>query len=298
MFKFKHFLIRFFYMSVNIVCILLCVAYFTLMERLIIGAMQRRIGPKKVGFFGLLQPLVDGGKLFFKVFIRFLVFIKKISVFSFFFMFLLMIVSWIVLGFKFSYFLVNFKLIVFLCLRSLAVYFLFVIGWSSTKKYALLGSYRGIVQRISYEVSFMFLFIVPCYYRGTFNLQRFNKSVNIGIFWFFWVFCILWLIIILGERHRTPFDFAEGERELVSGYKIEYGSLRFIFLFLTEYGKILLMCYLRSYFFFSRPYFRIFILFFFIWTRATFPRYRFDLYMEFSWKFVLPLSIFSIFFIL
>lgn len=282
------------YFIIKIVFVLLAVAYFTLIERLVIGAMQRRIGPNKVGF-GLLQPLVDGGKLFLKALKNFLFFVKNVRIFTFLSMFFLMVLCWYVFRFGFSWYYFEYRIVIFLCLRRIRLYLLFVVGWSSTRKYGLLGSHRGIAQNISYEVSFLFLLLVPCYYKKRYVLILFEKMKKIYLCFFLIYFFLLWLILMLGERHRTPFDFAEGERELVSGYNIEYGSLSFIFLFLTEYGNIILICYITSYFFFRNSFFTFFFIFFCIWTRASFPRFRFDMFMEFSWGFILPLRILKIF---
>lgn len=276
--------------------ILLAVAYFTLIERLIIGSIQRRVGPKKVGF-GLLQPLVDGGKLFLKALKNFLFFVKKVRILTFLSMFLLMVLCWYFFRFGFSWYFFEYRIIIFLCLRSISLYLLFIVGWSSNRKYGLLGRHRGIAQKISYEVSFLFMLLVPCYYNRRYILILFGTGRKVFLCFFLVYFFLLWLILILGERHRTPFDFAEGERELVSGYNIEYRSLRFIFLFLTEYGNIILICYITSYFFFSNSFFTLFFIFFCIWTRASFPRFRFDMFMEFSWSFILPLRILKIFII-
>ncbi len=284
------------YFFFNIILVLLAVAYFTLVERLVIGAMQSRIGPKKVGF-GLLQPLVDGGKLFFKALKNFLFFVKNVRVGTFVSMFLIMVFSWYFLRFGFSWYFFEYRIIIFLCLRRIRLYLLFIVGWRSNSKYGLLGSHRGIAQNISYEVSFLFMLLVPCFYNKRFTLILFQNKNNIFLVFFLIYFFLLWLILILGESHRTPFDFAEGERELVSGYKIEYRSLSFIFLFLTEYGNIILICYITSYFFFRRALFTFFFIFFCIWTRASFPRFRFDMFMEFSWSFILPLRILNIFLI-
>ena len=125
-----------------------------------------------------------------------------------------------------------------------------------------MGSHRGIAQKISYEVSFLFMLLVPCFYNKSFVLILFGYNNNIFVIFFLVYFFLLWLILILGESHRTPFDFAEGERELVSGYKVEYRSLRFVFLFLTEYGNIILICYITSYFFFRSSFFTFFFIFF------------------------------------
>jgi len=278
------------------VFILLAVAYFTLIERLVIGAMQRRIGPNKVGF-GILQPLADGGKLFLKVLKNFLFFIKNVRVATFISMFLIMVMSWFFFSFGFSWYYFEYRIIIFLCLRRIRLYLLFIVGWRSKRKYGLLGSHRGIAQNISYEVSFLFMLLVPCYYKKRYVLILFQNNNNIFLCFFLIYFFALWLILILGERHRTPFDFAEGEREIVSGYNIEYASLRFIFLFLTEYGNIVLICYITSFFFFGNSLFTLFFIFFCIWTRASFPRFRFDMFMEFSWRFILPLRILKIFII-
>ena len=282
------------YFFINLIFVLLAIAYFTLVERLVIGSIQRRVGPNKVGY-GLLQPLVDGGKLFFKILNKFNYFIKSISILTFISMFFIMILCWYFFSFGFSWYYYEYRVIIFLCLRSIRLYLLFIIGWRSKRKYGLLGRHRGIAQNISYEVSFLFMLIIPCYYHKNYVLILFQGNNKVFIIFFLFYFFVLWLILILGERHRTPFDFAEGERELVSGYKVEYASLRFIFLFLTEYGNIILICYITSYFFFSSSLFTFFFIFFCIWVRSAFPRFRFDMFMEFSWTFMLPLSILKIF---
>lgn len=212
-------------------------------------------------------------------------------------MFFFMCISWFFFSFGFSWYYFEYRVVLFLCVRRLRLYLLFVIGWSSKRKYGLLGRHRGIAQKISYEVSFLFMLLVPCFYKNRYTLILFRHNKNIFLIFVYFLFFILWLILILGESHRTPFDFAEGERELVSGYKVEYGSLSFVLLFLTEYGKIILICYISSFFFFSKRIFRFFFILFFVWTRASYPRFRFDLFMEFSWGFILPLRILKIFII-
>ena len=148
--------------------------------------MQSRIGPKKVGF-GLLQPLVDGGKLILKKLIKFSYFVKGVRIITFVFMFLIMILSWFFFGFRFSWYFYEYKIIIFLCLRRIGLYLLFVVGWRSTRKYGLLGRHRGIAQKISYEVSFLFMLLVPCYYKNTYVLILFEKK-NMCIFFFFYYF--------------------------------------------------------------------------------------------------------------
>lgn len=253
--------------------------------------------------FGLLQPLVDGLKLFTKQWThtrngsrRYKTF-WLITIVAPLQMFFHMLLCWFILGFGFCWYFFEYSVVIFLCISRINVYLLFIVGRTRVNKYGMLGGFRGIAQNISYEVSFLFMIVVPCFYNKNYTLVLFRKKKNIFLCFFLIYYFMLWLILILGERHRTPFDFAEGERELVSGYKIEYGSFLFILLFLTEYGNIILICYITSYFFFRTSIFTFFFIFFCIWARAAFPRFRFDLFMEFSWAFMLPLRILKIFMI-
>ncbi len=232
---------------VKLLIIFAGVAFFTLLERKILRYRQNRKGPNKVGILGIIQPIADAIKLIFKKFVK----LFEVNIFEFiifpFFSLILMIKFWIFFSKKFSFYKIYWGILIIFVLLSLRVFPILGSGWRSKRKYRVLGALRGAAQRISYEVVLVFILIWVLFFVKKFFLQKKNFN-NLRIF-FFWVFFI-WLIIILCETNRAPFDFAEGERELVSGFKIEYGSIPFVFLFLSEYGIILFLSVLTSLYFF------------------------------------------------
>lgn len=260
------------------------------------GYIQIRKGPNKVGFLGLLQSIGDGGKLLLKKFFFLKIFKNFIFLFSPFLSFILMIFSWYfifpVLGNN-SFYL---GIIFFLCISSLKVYSILGSGWGRNSKYSLLGALRGAVQTISYEVSLVTILFLPCCLTLSYNLKKFFLKYSLYILIFFPVF-LMWFISCLAETNRCPFDFSEGESELVSGFKTEYSSIGFVFLFLSEYGKILFISFLSILLFFPIINFFTYILlgkligFLFIWIRGCLPRFRYDLLMRVMWKFILPFSL-------
>nr|YP_009467137.1 NADH dehydrogenase subunit 1 [Agramma hupehanum]ARB50130.1 NADH dehydrogenase subunit 1 [Agramma hupehanum] len=282
-----------------IIMLLISVAYLTLLERKILSYMQLRKGPNKVGFMGLLQPFSDGIKLFFKEQVNLTFFNYMIYMISPMFMFFMSLFIWSIYPYMFNVINLNYGFIFFLCCSSLSVYGLLLCGWSSNSNYALLGSLRGVAQVISYEVSLVMILICMFIFTYNFNLMTLMKYQYYMWFIFFSLplfFC--WLSTCLAEVSRAPFDFAEGESELVSGFNIEYGGGGFALIFLAEYGNIILLsfltvmiflgCNVYSFFFYLKC---VLLSFWFIWVRSTLPRFRYDKLMYMTWKLFLPLSL-------
>lgn len=268
------------------------------MEQKILGGIQIRFGPTKVGYWGLLQPFADAVKLFCKE-IRipwginiFYFFIGPfISLFIILFLWFLFPFSWG--GFDFEL-----GLVYFICLGGLGVFPIFLRGWSSNSKYSLLGALRAIAQIISYEVSLSVIILSLVWASGSFNLKVLlnNSFFSLGVFFFF-LLSFIWFSSSLAECNRTPFDFAESESELVSGFNTEYRSGGFILIFLSEYASIIFMGLLFVLFFLRSARNIIFILkvfivvFFFVWVRGTLPRFRYDFLISLAWKSYLPISL-------
>nr|YP_009988794.1 NADH dehydrogenase subunit 1 [Chionoecetes japonicus x Chionoecetes opilio]YP_009988807.1 NADH dehydrogenase subunit 1 [Chionoecetes japonicus]QNM40285.1 NADH dehydrogenase subunit 1 [Chionoecetes japonicus x Chionoecetes opilio]QNM40298.1 NADH dehydrogenase subunit 1 [Chionoecetes japonicus] len=289
-----------------IICVLIGVAFVTLLERKILGFIQIRKGPNKVGFMGLLQPFSDAVKLFTKeqtmpTMSNFLAYYLS-PVFSLF----LALLVWLVMPYEIGMFSFNMSVLFFFCCLSLGVYSTMVAGWSSNCKYSLLGSLRAVAQTISYEVSLALILLSFIMLVGGFSLELFNKYQEN---WWFMIISIplslIWFSSCLAETNRTPFDFAEGESELVSGFNTEYSSGGFALIFMAEYASILFMSVLFVIIFLgSSPcsglfYFKgVMISFMFVWVRGTLPRFRYDKLMHLAWKSFLPTSInYLIFFV-
>lgn len=296
-----------------IVPLLLSVAYFTIAERKIMGIIQRRRGPNVIGFVGLLQPLADGLKLFAKETI--LPSNSNIVIFLIapILTFLLSLVGWAVIPFSEKIVLadLNVGILYLFAVSSLSVYGILMAGWSSNSKYPFLGALRSAAQMISYEVSIGFIIINVCICTGSFNLNNIVLAQENG--WFilallpmFVIFCIS----MLAETNRHPFDLPEAEAELVSGYNVEYSAMTFALFFLGEYANMLLMSSFVTLLFLGGwlPLINFFPLtiipgslwfslkailgvIFFIVTRATLPRYRYDQLMYLGWKCFLPFSL-------
>nr|YP_001798518.1 NADH dehydrogenase subunit 1 [Sminthurus viridis]ABS82053.1 NADH dehydrogenase subunit 1 [Sminthurus viridis] len=285
--------------------ILISVAFMILFERKVLGYIQIRKGPNKVGFMGILQSFSDAIKLFVKEQMfpsksNFLLFYLS-PVSSLF----IIIYMWMIYPSGSN--LINMSLggLFFFCCTSFGVYCLIGSGWSSNSNYSMIGAMRGIAQTISYEVS-MALFLLGIIFLV--NNYNFNLVIkNQEFVWFVYLFLPLflcWVTIMMAETNRTPFDFAEGESELVSGFNIEYGSGGFALLFLAEYASIIFMSFLIISIFmggfmtnmFTIGLFGSFFCFSFIWIRGCFPRYRYDKLMYLAWKIYLPISLFFLFF--
>lgn len=296
-----------------IVPLLLSVAYFTIAERKIMGIIQRRKGPNVIGFLGLLQPLADGLKLFAKETIlpsnsNLIIFLLAPIL-----TFILSLVGWAVIPLANQIVLadLNIGILYLFAVSSLSVYGILLAGWSSNSKYPFLGALRSAAQMISYEVSIGFIVINVAICTGSFNLSSIVLSQQnvwyiIPLFPMFIIFCVS----MLAETNRHPFDLPEAEAELVSGYNVEYSAMTFALFFLGEYANMLLMSAFVSILFLGGwlPILNIIPLnllpgsfwiaikivlgvIFFIVTRATLPRYRYDQLMHIGWKSFLPLSI-------
>nr|WRK21530.1 NADH dehydrogenase subunit 1 [Tartessus sp.] len=282
-----------------ILMIMVSVGFFTLFERKILSYIQCRKGPNKVGYLGLLQPFGDGFKLFFKEQVYPLNSNFLIYYLCPLFGLILSLFFWVIFPFFVNCSSFSYGLIFFLCCLGCGVYSLIICGWSSNSVYSMIGCIRSISQAISYEVSFS-LFLLCCFILvDSYNLNDFYYiQYNVWMCFFCFPIFLCWLSCILAESNRTPYDFSEGESELVSGFNVEYGSGGFAFLFISEYSSIIFMCFITSMIFIGGNYMNlnfyfkvVFMCFFFIWIRATLPRYRYDKLMYLAWSCYLPFSL-------
>jgi len=290
------------------------VAYLTLAERKVIGWMQIRIGPNRVGYFGLLQPLADGLKLFMKEIIipsganKFLFVLAPIMTL------MPALAAWAVIPFNAELVLsnVNAGLLYILAMTSLGVYGVIIAGWASNSKYAFLGCLRSAAQIVSYEIAMGFALVCVLMAAQSLNLGDIVRGQhgNYGMLnWYiiplFPVF-LVYLISGVAETNRAPFDVAEGESEIVAGFHVEYSGMAFALFFLGEYANMILIGFLTSIMFLGGwlspvPFLPdsilwmfakvAFVLFLFLWFRATFPRYRYDQLMRLGWKIFIPISL-------
>jgi NADH-quinone oxidoreductase subunit H len=316
----------------KILFIFIIVAFFTLVERKILGAIHRRRGPSLVGLFGLLQPIADALKLFLKellypvraynfVFLSAPWWILTLSVVAWFF------IPFHFIVFNFEYFIYsdvaasfssyiniithigtfnlrvidsNFSILILLAISSLNVYGIILAGWSSNSKYAFLGGLRSAAQMISYEVSFGLTIMPVVILTSSLNFININL-VQAKSYLFFLLIpsVIIFVISMLAETNRAPFDLPEAEAELVAGYNVEYSAITFAMFFLGEYSNMLLMSSLCTllflggvggYFYFVLPLKILFVCFLFIIVRASVPRFRYDQLMQLCWKQFLPIS--------
>jgi NADH-quinone oxidoreductase subunit H len=294
-----------------IVPLLISVAYFTLAERKIMGAIQRRKGPNVIGVFGLLQPLADGFKLLVKETIlpsnanKFLFLLSPIITF------VISLMGWAIIPYDKTALLseINIGILYIFAVSSLGVYGIIMSGWSSNSKYAFLGALRSAAQMVSYEVSIGFIIATIVVCCGSFNLQIIIESQkNVWFVIPFFPLFLMFFISALAETNRHPFDLPEAEAELVSGYNVEYSAMGFALFSLGEYANMLLMSSLNVILFFGgwlaplnilnfipgSIWFGIKICFFvilYIWMRAALPRYRYDQLMALGWKIFLPISL-------
>nr|YP_009176688.1 NADH dehydrogenase subunit 1 [Anopheles culicifacies]ALJ02403.1 NADH dehydrogenase subunit 1 [Anopheles culicifacies] len=287
-----------------VICVMVGVAFLTLLERKVLGYIQIRKGPNKVGFNGLLQPFSDAVKLFTKEQTYPLLSNYISYYFSPVFSLFLSLLIWMCIPYLIKLYSFNLGVLFFLCCTSLGVYTVMIAGWSSNSNYALLGGLRAVAQTISYEVSLALILLSFIFLVGNYNFMNFY--VYQDYVWFI-VFCfplgLVWLASCLAETNRTPFDFAEGESELVSGFNVEYSSGGFALIFLAEYSSILFMSMLFVVIFLGSDIYSLmfffkltFISFIFIWVRGTLPRFRYDKLMYLAWKSFLPLSLNYLFF--
>nr|WGO57924.1 NADH dehydrogenase subunit 1 [Episymploce forficula] len=282
-----------------LICVMVGVAFLTLLERKVLGYIHIRKGPNKVGFIGILQPFSDAIKLFtkeqtFPLMSNYLSYYFA-PVFSLF----LSLLIWLIMPYFSGLYSFELGLLFFLSCTSLGVYTVMIAGWSSNSNYSLLGGLRAVAQTISYEVSLALILLSFVFLVGSYNLFLFNSFQS--YVWFIFItfpLALVWFTSCLAETNRTPFDFAEGESELVSGFNVEYSSGGFALIFLAEYASILFMSMLfcilflgsdiNSLFFYIKLSFLSFL---FIWVRGTLPRFRYDKLMYLAWKSFLPLSL-------
>nr|YP_009441616.1 NADH dehydrogenase subunit 1 [Anopheles dirus]ANE11039.1 NADH dehydrogenase subunit 1 [Anopheles dirus] len=287
-----------------VICVMVGVAFLTLLERKVLGYIQIRKGPNKVGFNGLLQPFSDAVKLFTKEQTYPLLSNYISYYFSPVFSLFLSLLIWMCIPYLIKLYSFNLGVLFFLCCTSLGVYTVMIAGWSFNSNYALLGGLRAVAQTISYEVSLALILLSFIFLIGNYNFLFFY---NYQVYTWFIVFCfplgLVWLASCLAETNRTPFDFAEGESELVSGFNVEYSSGGFALIFLAEYSSILFMSMLFVVIFLGSDIYSFlfflkltFISFIFIWVRGTLPRFRYDKLMYLAWKSFLPLSLNYLFF--
>jgi NADH-quinone oxidoreductase subunit H len=296
--------------------LLLSVAYLTYAERRVIGLMQMRRGPNRVGPFGLLQPIADAVKLIFKETIVPTPASKIVFMIAPMITFILSLVGWAVIPFSEGWVLsdMNVGVLYILAVSSLGVYGIIMAGWASNSQYAFLGAIRSSAQMISYEVSMGLVIVTVLLVTGSLNLSEIVEYQREMPFWIHLLLApmaVVFFISVLAETNRLPFDLPEAESELVAGYNVEYSSMSFALFFLGEYANMILVSAMTVTFFMGGylPPFGIsflylvpgfiwfilkicFLLFVFLWIRATLPRYRYDQLMYLGWKVFLPLTLF------
>lgn len=282
---------------IHCLLILLSVAFFTLFERKVIGLFHLRIGPNKVSFVGLVQPLLDAFKLLSKQDIYPLRRNKLTYSVSPILALFLGLFMWIVIPLRFLSFSINFSILIFFLIGSAIVFPVLLSGWSSNSKYSLVGSLRSVAQSVSYESVFRTLVVLVRVLIFSFSIQSLLRASSPLLLFFFPV----WFICSLAETHRAPFDFSEAESELVSGFNTEYSGAFFAFIFLSEYAVLLFSSMFMSYLFlgwalpgsslYTLLLFTLVVSFLFIWVRITFCRFRYDFLMLIAWKLLLPVTL-------
>nr|AWV84458.1 NADH dehydrogenase subunit 1 [Tettigotoma maculata] len=284
---------------ITILFILIGVAFMTLMERKVLSYIQIRKGPNSVGFIGILQPFSDAISLFLKeqnipMLSNYLIYI--ISPIMGLFNSLLM---WSIYPYLINCISFNLGVLFFFCCTSMGVYSIMISGWSSNSNYSMLGSIRSIAQTISYEVSLVLIILCPVLMVESYNmLEFFFIQYNMWFIFLMFPLSMCWISSSMAETNRSPFDFSEGESELVSGFNVEYSATMFAFIFLSEYSSIIFMSMMFCIMFlgskidsFVFPIQITFLSFLFIWVRGTLPRYRYDKLMYLAWKCYLPISL-------
>ncbi|MES2729667.1 MAG: NADH-quinone oxidoreductase subunit NuoH [Pseudomonadota bacterium] len=297
----------------TVIVLLVAVAYMTYAERKVMGAMQRRQGPNTVGPLGLLQPIADGIKLLSKETIVPTQANSPVFYLAPMLTFTLALVAWAVIPIQAGWAIadLNVGILYLFAISSLGVYGVIMAGWASNSRYAFLGGMRSASQMVSYEVSMGLVIVCVLLCVGSMNL---SDIITVPRPW--WVqilllpMLVVFLVSILAETNRSPFDLPEGESELSGGFMVEYSAFTFALFFLGEYANMILMSAMTAVLFLGGwlPPFGIAalavipgaiwfalkiaaVLFFFIWARATFPRYRYDQLMRLGWKVFLPLSL-------
>jgi len=282
---------------VTVLPILVNVAFVTLLERKILGYTQLRLGPNKISFAGVFQPFRDAVKLFVKQFEVNSNVNWKIFSLSPVLILIISLTLWAVTPLNSFFRSWPLSIISLLIVLSLGVYPILLRGWASNRKYAMMGSIRGVAQTISYEISLALVIMQFIVMFIRINIKDHLESSLISIL-VVPSTAVIWIVLLLAETNRTPFDFAEGESELVSGFNIEYASIGFVLIFLREYARIILFSTFTIVFFFNKGVFSVYTAFISlvvtsIWIviRATFPRYRYDKLINIAWKRYLPVSL-------
>lgn len=301
--------------------LMLCVAYLTYAERKVIGYIQVRIGPNRVGFRGLLQPFADLIKLIHKEIIIPTRSNKYLFVIAPLFALAPALAGWAVVPFEQGIVLANINagVLYLFAMSSLGVYGILIAGWASNSKYAMMGALRSAAQTVSYEIAMGFALVGVLIAAGSMNITDIVLSQQ-GGFWHWWFIPLLPLFFVfwiagMAETNRAPFDLAEGETEIVAGFHVEYSAVGFALFFMAEYASMVListiitllfmggwlspfegMSFLGDVFFFVPGFVWLFakisfFLFVYLWVRATFPRYRYDQLMRLGWKVLIPVTI-------
>ena len=304
-----------------LVPLMLTVLFITLAERKVIGSMQGRIGPNRVGFLGLFQPFADAIKLLFKEVIfpsassRYLFVVAPILSIA------PALAAWAVIPFAKGWVLadINAGILYLFAMTSLGVYGILVAGWASNSKYAFFGALRSCAQVVSYEIALGFTFVGVLLAAGSMNLSDIIAHQAGGFWHWYWLplfplFVVYWISGV-AETNRAPFDVAEGESEIVAGFHVEYSGMAFAIFFLAEYANMILVSALAALIFFGgylSPFEGIpvlstlfawvpgviwflmkmtFFIFLYFWMRATLPRYRYDQIMQLGWKTLIPVTL-------
>jgi len=303
-----------------VVPLILAVAYYTYMERKVIGFMQVRIGPSKIGPLGLFQPFAD----VFKLLLKEIVLPENANKFLFILAPVLSLApafaAWVVVPFNEGMVIANIDagLLYILAMSSLGVYGLIVAGWASNSKYAFLGALRSSAQMVSYEIAMGFAIVSVLIMAGSLNLSDIVLAQQGGVLDWFWLpllpMFVIFVISGTAETNRAPFDVAEGESEIVAGFHVEYAGAAFAVFFLAEYANMILISAMTALMFtggWLSPFENVpglantfiaqgsifwflaktvFFMYLFLWWRATFPRYRYDQIMRLGWKVLVPIT--------
>ena len=286
---------------ITIIAILISIAFLTLVERKLLGFAQARKGPNKVRYGGILQPIADAMKLFTKKILiprssNYIIFNLAPTGFLF-----LSLTLWILIPIRAILIIIKYGIIFFFCVSRLNIYAIIGTRWRSNSKYSLLGALRSLAQIISYEVTIALIIISILFFVKRFNFQLSYKRINFIEIFIIIIIFFFWIICLLAELNRAPFDLTEGERELVSGFNTEYGGGLFAFIFIAEYINIIFLRTLTRVFIITSLYgvFYLSAVFISIKTigvrlliiliRASFPRIRYDILIVFNWQVILPI---------
>nr|AKS03998.1 NADH dehydrogenase subunit 1 [Spadella cephaloptera] len=276
----------------QVICVMVATAMFTLLERKTLGYIHLRKGPNKPP--GLLVPFADAIKLMTKEYITPMSANSTAFLMAPMILLIIPLLLWSMTSTKAEYFYSNLSVVLILCILSVSVYGTLLAGWSSNSKYALLGAIRVVAQSISYEVTLTVIFL------HVMMFLMFSTSLSfVPLFLPMLMITMIFFISCLADTNRSPFDFAEGESELVSGFNTEYSSVGFLIIFLSEYMSILFMSFLVALFFMATNLYEMILItsligFLYIWARGTLPRFRYDQLMYLTWKTLLPTSLMSL----